>query len=338
MRKSFGIRSALAVGVVFAAVVSIPFPALAQTPGDTVVASERSSAFPAWAYPWDPEYKAPPADDVLHRIPGSAEAFSRAQARNLYFSPDWHPGDHPSMPEVVSRGREPEVRACGSCHRAEGTGGPENSSLAGLPAAYIVQQMADFKSGARQFSGPDRAPTVLMIAGARAATDADVQAAAEYFSALKPKQNIKVIETDTVPGTYIAGNFSVIAEGGNEEPIGLRIVETPVDVEHFELRDSRAQFLAYVPTGSIARGEALVRTGGAGSTVPCGSCHGADLKGLGPIPGIAGRSPSYVVRQLYDFQQGTRAGIGSALMTPSVEGLSGEDMISLAAYLASLTP
>ena len=72
--------------------------------------------------------------------------------------------------------------------------------------------------------------------------------------------------------------------------------------------------------------------------MPCGICHGPDLKGLGPIPGIAGRSPSYIVRQLYDFQHGTRAGIGSALMKPAVEKLMIDDMIALAAYAASLAP
>jgi cytochrome c553 len=96
--------------------------------------------------------------------------------------------------------------------------------------------------------------------------------------------------------------------------------------------------MVYAPIGSIAQGEALVKTGGAGRTIPCAICHGPDLKGVGPIPGIAGRSPSYVVRQLYDFRQGTRAGIASALMKPTVEKLREEDMVSLAAYLASLTP
>lgn len=293
---------------------------------------------PVWAYTWDPEFKVPPADDVLHRMPGSTAAFSFKQARDLFFSPDWHPDDHPAMPEVVARGRKPDVRACGSCHRAEGTGGPENSSLAGLPAAYIVQQMADYKSGARKFAGPQRAPSLLMVAAAKAATDAEVQAAANYFSALKLKPIIKVVETDTVPKTYVARNFFVISKTGGTEPLGQRIVEVPVDVEQFELRDSRSQFVAYVPPGSVAKGEALVKTGGAGTTVPCAVCHGPDLKGVGPIPGIAGRSPSYAVRQLYDFKYGARAGIAAALMKPTIEKLSVEDMIALAAYLASLTP
>jgi cytochrome c553 len=177
-----------------------------------------------------------------------------------------------------------------------------------------------------------------MVTAAKAATDADVQAAANYFSALKLKPIIKVVETDTMPKMYVARNFFVISKSGGTEPLGQRIVEVPVDVEQFELRDSRSQFVAYVPIGSIAKGEALVRTGGAGTTVPCAVCHGADLKGLGPIPGIAGRSPSYAVRQLYDFKHGARASIGSALMKPTVEKLSAEDMVSLAAYLASLPP
>ena len=128
--------------------------------------------------------------------------------------------------------------------------------------------------------------------------------------------------------------------GGEREPIGARIIELPEDPEQFEHRDSRARFLAYAPVGSILRGETLATTGGAHRgeqrTVPCATCHGPGLKGLGPVPGIAGRSPSYVVRQLWDFQHGARAGAGSVLMRPTVERL--DDMIALAAYVASLAP
>ena len=93
-----------------------------------------------------------------------------------------------------------------------------------------------------------------------------------------------------------------------------------------------------MPLGSIQKGQVLATTGGGGRTVECGTCHGADLKGIGLLPGIAGRSPSYTLRQLYDYKHGARAGPGSALMMPSVEKLTIEDMISLAAYAASLTP
>ncbi|MGZ5631179.1 MAG: c-type cytochrome [Burkholderiales bacterium] len=242
------------------------------------------------------------------------------------------------MPDVVARGRKPDVRACGSCHRAEGTGGPENSSLAGLSVEYFVQQMADYKSGTRKSSGPQRASVQLMTASTKAITDAEVQAAAAYFAALKPKQVIKVVETDTVPKTYIARLFFVKQAEGGTEPLGRRIIEVPDDVKQFELRDTRSQFTAYVPVGSIAKGEALAKSGGGGTTVQCATCHGADLKGVGPTPGIAGRSPTYIVRQLYDYKHGARAGAISGLMKPAVDRLSEDDMISLASYVASLTP
>jgi cytochrome c553 len=308
--------------------------AVAQTPA----ASAPSAAFPAWAYPWAPDFKAAPDDGIPRHVPDSTAAFTITQERDLFFAPDWHPDDHPAMPEVVAHGRAPDVRACGACHRVEGTGGPENASLAGLPAAYIVQQMADYKSGARKFSGPQRSPVLLMTAIAKATNDADAQAAAAYFSSLKPKPVIKVVETDTVPATQIARVFYMLAKSGGTEPIGERIVEVPDDVEQFEHRDSRSQFTAYVPKGSIAKGEALAKTGGSGVTTPCGVCHGLNLRGVDAVPGIAGRSPSYLVRQIYDFQQHSRTGSAAALMAPVVERLSHDDMISLAAYISSLKP
>lgn len=271
-------------------------------------------------------------------MPDSTAAFTITQERDLFFAPDWHPDDHPPMPDVVAHGRSPDVRACGSCHRTEGTGGPENASLAGLPASYIVQQMADYKSGARKFSGPPRSPVTLMTAIAKAATETEAQSAAEYFSSLKPKSTIKVVETDTVPATQIARVFYMLVKDGGTEPIGERIVEVPLDVAQFEHRDPRSQFVAYVPKGSIAKGEVLAKTGGSGATIICATCHGPELTGTDAIPGIAGRSPSYLVRQLYDFQQHQRQGSGSALMAPVVEKLSPGDMISLAAYISSLKP
>jgi len=311
-------------------------PAMAQSPAAGSPPPSPAS-FPAWAYPWAPDFKVPPDDGMPRHVPESTATFTLTQVRNLFFVPDWHPEDHPPMPDIVAVGRQPDVRACGSCHRAEGTGGPENASLAGLPASYIVQQIADYKSGARKFAGPQRSPSVLMTTIAKAATDEEVQAAAAYFASLKPKTNIKVIEADTVPATQLARVFYMVSKDGGTEPIGQRIVEVPVDAEQFEHRDTRSQFMAYVPKGSIAKGEALAKTG-SDVTAPCATCHGPDLKGLDPVPGIAGRSPSYFVRQLYDFQQHARAGNGGVLMAPVVEKLSHDDMISLAAYVSSLKP
>ena len=122
------------------------------------------------------------------------------------------------------------------------------------------------------------------------------------------------------------------------EPIGQRIIEVAEDVARSTLRDPGSGFIAYVPVGSIKRGEALVTTGGRGKTIMCATCHGQDLKGLGDIPPLAGRSPSYTVRQLYDFQSGARAGLLSAQMKESVAKLTIDDMVSIAAYTASRAP
>jgi cytochrome c553 len=48
-----------------------------------------------------------------------------------------------------------------SAERTGGTGGPENANIAGLQAPYIVQQLADFKSGARKNPVAKRGPTEL---------------------------------------------------------------------------------------------------------------------------------------------------------------------------------
>ena len=129
--------------------LAVSAASMAQTQSPTP-ASAPPSSFPAWAYPWVPDFKVAPADDVPQHVPDSAASFTIKQERDLFFVPDWHPEDHPTMPDVVANGRMPDVRACGSCHRAAGTGGPENASLAGLPEAYIMQQIADYKSGARK--------------------------------------------------------------------------------------------------------------------------------------------------------------------------------------------
>ena len=310
--------------------------ALACIAPTTLAASAESP--PAWAYPANPsDFKPPPDDGSIRRVPGSNAGYTLSQTRDRFVAPDWHPSDYPQMPEVVSRGKKPDVFACGFCHRADGPGGPENANLTGLPASYIVQQMLDFKSGARKSSVPKLAPQALKVSLAKAITQTEIESAAAYFSAIKPRSIVRVVEAATVPKTYVTGWHLAAITTGDTEPLGQRIIEVPENLEHFVSRDSRALFVAYVPPGSIKQGQALA-SGAGGKTQQCGTCHGADLKGLASTPGIAGRSPSYAVRQLYDFKHGSRTGPGSALMKESVEKLTIEEMIALAAYAASLPP
>jgi cytochrome c553 len=299
---------------------------------------------PPWAYgfgsagpnaPAAPAAAAAPDDGTPKRLPGSSAAFTLPQIRDGFGPADWYPGDHPQMPEIVAHGRRPDARACSLCHYPNGKGRPENAGIAGLPYAYFVQTMADFKADARKSADSRKANTNVMIAIAKAMTDEEVKASAEYFTSIKWTPWIKVVESATVPKTRIAGGMFLKLEGSDSEPIGARIIETPEDTERTEvLRDPHSGFIAYVPVGSIKKGEALVTTGG-GKTTRCAVCHGADLRGLGPVPGIAGRSPSYMVRQLYDTQQGTRKGVWADLMKPVVANLTDEDMLAIAAYAAS---
>jgi cytochrome c553 len=287
---------------------------------------------PDWAFPVTDKVQPPlPADEQPHTVPGSDKSYTRKQIDDLFNPPDWYPDLHPPMPQIVAHGEATTVRACASCHLPTGTGHDESAYIAALPAGYFVRQMVDYKNGARKGSGS-------MTTIAKAISEEDVHAAADYFAALKPRPWIRVVETDTVPKTYVGpGNKRLRLPGGATEPIGNRIIEIAEDEEVVLNRDPRSGFIALVPKGSIAKGQVLVTTG-ADKTVPCAICHGPTLKGLGEVPPIAGRQANYVVRQLFSIQDGSRGGVSSALMQQVVERLTLDDMLAIAAYTASRQP
>lgn len=278
---------------------------------------------------------APPAPQ---HIDGSKFEFTSQQINNGYGPADWFPEDHPTMPDIVAHGRAPEIRACALCHLPNGKGRPENAPPAGQPHDYILQQLADFKAGLRHSAEPRKENTAEMIQIASNLTPEEAEAAATYFSSMKWTPWIRVVEADTIPTMRLQGNIFYSLEDGTTEPLGDRIVETPEDNAQARLRNPRVGFIAYVPKGAVARGEAIVTTGGNGKTLACTTCHGPDLMGVGTVPGIAGRSPSYLVRQLYDFQQGTRHGQLSSLMKPVVAHLTEDDMVNIVAYVSSRKP
>src|SRR5689334_16637656 len=309
------------------------------------VSGQAGEMPPAWAYPQAPPgTQRPPDDGKVHRLEGSTAGFTATQINDPFAPPDWYPNEHPQMPEVVAHGRKPDLRACGQCHMPHGLGHPESSGVAGLPADYLVEQMRAYRAGRRKSS----VGNTIMIALSKAATEEEMRTAAEYYASIKPKPWLRIVEAATVPTTFVGvGNMRFATTDGKTEPIGQRIIELPEDAEKAELRDGHAGFVAYVPPGSIAKGEELAKNGGdrvvdgkivKGKTVACGICHGQDLKGLGNVPNLAGRSPIYLVRQLYDFKHAARTGKEAALMIPVVVGLTQDDMLNLAAYIASRQP
>lgn len=284
---------------------------------------------------------APPANGqppVMRQAEGSKFQFTQAQISFSYGPADWFPDDHPTMPTTVSRGKPGVARACGLCHLPNGRGRPENAPVQGLPYEYIVQQLHDFQQGLRHSAEPRKANTLEMENIAKTLTEDEIKEVARYFSSIKVPQYIRVVETETVPTMRIQGEIYFPADGDAKEAIGVRIIETPEDVAQTQMRNPRSGFIAYAPMGSIKRGEALATTGGNGKTTPCAVCHGPELKGLGTIPNLAGRSPSYLGRQMYDIKLGTRRGAMSALMKPVVANLTDADIVDLIAYISSRQP
>jgi cytochrome c553 len=285
----------------------------------------------SWAFPSSVDRELPD-EPAPKSAPGSTRTYTDEQIGDLRNPPDWFPDQHPTPPEIVVKG-EGDAMACGSCHLMSGLGHPESSDLTGLTVPYIVQQMLDFKSGARQD------PTGKRMNGiAGALTDEQINQAAEYFAALPRQPFQQVIEAEMVPVTFLGnGRMRLADPSGAMEPIAGRIITLPEDQALARLRHPSSGFINYVPVGSLARGEELVETGG-GKTIPCGICHGIDLKGLAAAPRLAGAHPVYTVRQLHWFKDGTRAGADAALMKPVAETLDPEDIVAISAYLASLAP
>jgi cytochrome c553 len=316
--------------------IAVAFVALASS-----VPSLAADPIPAWAFPVvPPGTRSAPDDGKPKRVPDSTVELTRAQitGRGAPVA-DWHPEEHPPMPDIVGKPRTtPNLLSCGYCHLPNGAGRPENASLAGLTSNYFKAQVHAFQNGERPGSEAKRSPQATMISVVKAMSEPELDQAAAYFAALKPTSFVKVVEADTVPKTVVAGWMLAKDPAGGTEPIGQRIIETTEDFDRFELRDSRTPYTAYVPRGSLARGAELVTTGASGKTLQCAICHGPEFRGLADIPRLAGRSPSYLMRQLYDLKNGARTGGQTILMKAVVANLTEADMLAISAYLASREP
>lgn len=292
-----------------------------------------------WAYPVPDPAPAATADKGPKRLPGSSKSYTQAQIDNMYGPPDWYPEEHGPLPKAVAEGIQSQ--ACGACHLMSGLGHPESADLAGQPYEYLVRQMRDFKAGLRKdapgYEGAARASRMNIISSGL--PEEDMLAAVKFFSGLKPAVWYKVIEAQTVPKTWVnGGRMRLPLPAGGSEPLGNRIITLPEDPERVESRDPHSGFIAYVPLGSLAKGEALVKNGGNGKTTQCAVCHGEGLKGLGDTPRLAGVHPIYIMRQLYNFKTGANSSSMGAQMRKVVEKLTEDDMLAIAAYTASLAP
>jgi cytochrome c553 len=293
---------------------------------------------PEWAF-FVPT--APPAA----KSAASRAAAPEAPALDVLNPPDWYPAEHPVMPAVVARGSPPEgarsapILPCALCHLPNGLGHVESASLAGLPADYIIRQFAEFRSGERRITVGDARAQRLLSVLKSSYSDAQVRAAALYFSALTPRPWIQVREAKRVPISFVdPGSLMRTALAGpGTELLGSRIVELPENESGLVQRDAHSGFIAYVPEGSLAKGRTLVTSAGEWG-IACTACHGKTLNGLRGIPPLAGRPPTYLVRQLWNYQSGERRGSMGAPMRAIAARLRVDEMLAMAAYLASLAP
>lgn len=284
-------------------------------------------AFPGFGVAFDPYA---PTASMSVRLPGSPIVFQKSDFHGMARAIDWFPGAHPPAPEVVMRAQGEGVFPCGYCHLPDGRGRPENARLQGLPTDYIVEQVKAFAAGARLAASPDFVPTRYMASVAHAVTAADLNAAAAYFSRFEPQSFTRVVEAAAIPAAT-EWHFVYRFDRSRREALGQRIVEGPVESERFELRDPETPYIAYVPVGAIARGQATAERGASGGPA-CVSCHGPALAG------IAGASPTYIVRQLMAFRDKTRSDPGAAPMQAVAARLTDTQIIDAAAFVGSRRP
>jgi cytochrome c553 len=86
----------------------------------------------------------------------------------------------------------------------------------------------------------------------------------------------------------------------------------------------------------VAEGEKIFKEGIPSANVPpCASCHGADAKGNGPIPRLAGQLYPYVVRQLTNWGH-ERAEENAQIMAPIAHELTKLQVEAVAEYVSGL--
>ncbi len=271
-----------------------------------------------WAYPVEP----PPGNN--------ADAAPPAKRVNQYLILRSYTG-LPAMPEAVATGKP---LPCMQCHLANGGSHPESAAIAGMSVNYIIGQVHAFRDGERVDVRTGR-----MVQVAKTISEENLEQAAEYFAAIgsNRQQWLKTIVSNQVPkgpAPFGGGGFRYHAPDGGTEPLPVgMIVETAEDDDLVRARDQiNGGFVQYVNAEDLALGEKVATTGA------CGTCHGADYKGIGDVPRLAGQHSLYLIRQLKDMQTDARKDRNVALMKPVVAHLSDREIVAVSAYLASKSP
>lgn len=134
-------------------------------------------------------------------------------------------------------------------------------------------------------------------------------------------------------------NFRSHVEGDPEEQAFMWGMAAPLSDR--DIRDLAAYFSQEKPVPGqagdaelLAQGKDIFHNGIPSLNVPaCAACHGATAQGQGAFPRLAGQHVDYLIKELKEFQNGTRA---NAIMHGIDNRMTQEQMKAVATYLRSL--
>ena len=309
-------------------------PAKARTPIEV----------PEWLFPIDPK--------SLEDESQAREARRRGAARDSRQQGEVHAGAHQrsvqrtrlaaerSHSHARDRGARPQ--ACGHGLRLlphTDRPGTPGKFRAGRTARGVLQgATARLRSGKRKPTGPEAyLPSQNMLKIARAMTDAEIDASAKYFA----QQKLRAARVrDREPAHTARRARGVDLRGSPRHRRSRR----PAARSHQRTRATRTPRRSPGIHRPMCRPAASTAASASSSRAmaarrqPCATCHLANLKGTDKIPPIAGRSPTYLLRQMLAFRNGRRTGEAAQQMKPVVEKLTLNEMIDVVAYLGSLVP
>lgn len=105
---------------------------------------------------------------------------------------------------------------------------------------------------------------------------------------------------------------------------------------YYAAQQAQAQPAESAPA-RIPAGKVIFESGVPAKNIPaCATCHGADARGNGSFPRLAGQHADYVVKQLDVFQRTDERPEG-AVMKVIAHDLSSDDIANVAAYVQALT-
>lgn len=207
--------------------------------------------------------------------------------------------------EAIFKNGKGDVPACQSCHGEDGSGNDDMKTprLAGQYFNFIYKQLEDFAADRRI----DRTMSV-MNANAKGLTEQDRRDVATYVSSKHTE--------------FKGSDLAAIKAGG--EKVG-------------EIYKGRA----LVEYGSPERNDGFPKelgSKGAGVSA-CKSCHGVAGNGAPPMyPMIGQQRYTYLVNQLKNWRDGSRANDPKGQMQAIAKRMSDDDIINAAAYLTQANP